>query len=151
MATTVASQPTALLPDPAPTTTGQEIASVSEASPAGPPRYQVRMSNWGDRARFEVRDAMRDTTLFIRTTRRAAEDEVLCLNLNSHPDSVPDTTSLAVEAANVLSSRQCGRCRGFFPCVVDRDPMGNESWWLCERCRETLLGSHRSPATGSPV
>ena len=38
-------------------------------------------------------------------------------------------------------TRQCGRCRQFFP--VDDKPLevDHPSWWLCPACHEKLIGS----------
>ena len=38
-------------------------------------------------------------------------------------------------------TRQCGRCREFFP--VDDSPLGvyHPNWWLCPPCHDKLIGT----------
>ena len=39
-------------------------------------------------------------------------------------------------------TRQCGRCREFFP--VDDTPLevDHPKWWLCATCHEKLIGTN---------
>jgi hypothetical protein len=40
-------------------------------------------------------------------------------------------------------SRQCSRCRQYFP--VDDEPLGvdHPKWWLCPPCHDRLIGTNQ--------
>jgi hypothetical protein len=50
--------------------------------------------------------------------------------------SVPDGTT---------PTRQCGRCRGYFPLDDAADPNEQHEWWACPTCAGALIpGQHRA-------
>jgi len=38
-------------------------------------------------------------------------------------------------------TRQCSRCREFFPLTDTPDEVDHPSWWLCGPCHERLIGT----------
>lgn len=80
-----------LLSDPTEDDSLTQSSSAGESAIADLPRYQVRSLDWGDRTRFQIWDAVSETTLLIHANRSAAEDEVLFLNLNGRYTRVPTT------------------------------------------------------------
>lgn len=117
-------------------------------------RYQVRPVQWGyGHRRFQVVDGANEVVLATLLTRENAEDEVIVLNLNvkdrvaDHPH-LRTSSGVAVEPGEPAPSRKCGRCRADFPADPLRHPVAIADWWICDDCREVLLGSGRLvPAT----
>ena len=48
---------------------------------------------------------------------------------------------MAPEGAAEPASRQCGRCREFFPIATSTDPTLEAKWWLCAACRTKFFGT----------
>jgi hypothetical protein len=122
------------------------------------PRYQVRPVLWGNRTRFVVRDTRTQTTIAIRATSQIADSDLIRLNmgvgnnLRPNPHSLEhDRPSLPSDVpcpgAVTQSDRQCGRCRGFFAPDPTLEPVGLQDWWLCDPCRDTLLGARRAASS----
>ena len=51
----------------------------------------------------------------------------------------PSDTGLA-EPAQVVSARQCGRCRELFDGDPSLHARAIAEWWLCDACRAVLFG-----------
>lgn len=110
-----------------------------------PVRFQVRPVLWGDRRRYEVVDTSTDTALVVRTTRWGADDDVMVLNLGATGGPRVFAAD-GPEAEERVGTRQCGRCRGFFPAAPASRP-GVHDWWLCEACHKVLIDPARSPTS----
>ena len=50
------------------------------------------------------------------------------------------------EGDDTVASRQCGRCREWFPGDPSLHPTAIPDWWLCPPCRVALLGANPRPA-----
>lgn len=123
-------------------------------------RYRVREVAWGNRKRFVVRDTATNTTIAIRTTRQIADSDLMRLNWSAggHPDPTTATQpALRDSPAELIldhpTRRQCGRCRQYFALDPTLAPGAIHDWWLCEPCRDKLMGTRPAPtrtsATGS--
>jgi hypothetical protein len=100
---------------------------------AAEPRFRVQSRQWGDHKRYALVDGRDDTVLAVRTSRIDAENELIVLTLNNRE---PDTQGVAP-----LATRICGRCRGEFPAARDQDVLTLTDWWLCDPCRDSLMGA----------
>jgi hypothetical protein len=132
-------------------------ASTAPLGPATPPtlpaasieparRYQVQSVLWGNRKRFVVRDTATDTTVAIRTTSQIADSDLMRLNMAARTDYGPrlDARPVHADPASAPRDRQSGRCRQFSSADPARQTTALEDWWLCEPCRDKLLGDHHT-------
>jgi hypothetical protein len=117
------------------------------ASIEAAPRYQVQSVLWGSRKRFVVRDTATNTTIAIRTTSHIADSDLMRLNMAPRTDYGPrlDARLAQADPSSAPRDRQCGRCRRFFSADPAREATALQDRWLCEPCRDKLLGAH--PAT----
>lgn len=134
--------PTALPASPDTATRSLPLA----ASPEPPSRYQVQSVLWGNRRRFVVRDTANDTTIAIRTTSQTADSDLIRLNVAARTDCGPRPGARPAQTypASAPRDQQCGRCRLSFSADPAREAIALQDWWLCEPCRDALLGAHRS-------
>jgi hypothetical protein len=59
----------------------------------------------------------------------------------SSPDSLGITLADPAPIPGLgVRPRQCGRCRSYFDGDPSLPPQTQSEWWLCDPCRQVLLG-----------
>ena len=121
-------------------------------------RYQVREVLWGNHKRFIVHDTVTSTTIAIRTSSQIADSDLIRLNwvVKDCPDSGTALRPALDDAPSEptptdASHRQCGRCRQFFASGPTPNLAQIQEWWLCDPCRDKLMGTSRAPTNAGPT